>query len=163
MTERHARVVILAGPSGAGKSRLATRLQHAHGWPIVRLDDFYRDEDDPQMPRSEELGIIDWDHPDSWNREAALDALGLLVTEGRVETPVYDIGANRAVDRAVVTARPSDIILAEGIFAAENLKRVLRPAGTGADAVEPDWSRTPGLSRLTAFLETKTVWHPKGR
>ena len=46
---------------------------------------------------------------------------------------------------------------------AENLKRVLRPAGTGSDAVEPDWTATPDLSRLTAFLETKTVWHPKGR
>ena len=46
---------------------------------------------------------------------------------------------------------------------ADNLKRVLRPAGEGAGAVEPDWSQTPDLSRLTAFLETKTVWHPKGR
>ena len=47
--------------------------------------------------------------------------------------------------------------------AAENLKRVLRPGGAGAEAVEPDFSATPDLSRLTAFLETKTVWHPKGR
>ncbi|GAA4394255.1 aldehyde dehydrogenase family protein [Ornithinibacter aureus] len=47
--------------------------------------------------------------------------------------------------------------------AAENLKRVLRPGGSGAQAVEPDFSATPDLSRLTAFLETKTVWHPKGR
>ena len=46
--------------------------------------------------------------------------------------------------------------------AAENLKRVLRPAGDGADAVEPDWSLTPDLSRMKAYLETKTVWHPKG-
>ncbi|MFD0540323.1 aldehyde dehydrogenase family protein [Actinomadura luteofluorescens] len=35
-----------------------------------------------------------------------------------------------------------------------NLKRVLRPAG--------DWSEEPGTARLTAFLETKTVWHPVG-
>ena len=42
-------------------------------------------------------------------------------------------------------------------------KRVLRPGGAGAEAVEPDFSGTPDLSRLTAFLETKTVWHPKGR
>jgi acyl-CoA reductase-like NAD-dependent aldehyde dehydrogenase len=49
------------------------------------------------------------------------------------------------------------------LASAENLKRVLRPAGSGADAVEPDWTRTPDLSRVTAFLETKTVWHPKGR
>ena len=50
------------------------------------------------------------------------------------------------------------------LAAAENLKRVVRPAGEGADAVEPDWSRTPDLcARSRAFLETKTVWHPKGR
>lgn len=47
--------------------------------------------------------------------------------------------------------------------AAENLKRVLRPGGAGAEAVEPDFTATPDLSCLTAFLETKTVWHPKGR
>jgi acyl-CoA reductase-like NAD-dependent aldehyde dehydrogenase len=46
--------------------------------------------------------------------------------------------------------------------AADNLKRVLRPAGAGADAVEPDFTVTPTLSRVRAFLETKTVWHPKG-
>jgi acyl-CoA reductase-like NAD-dependent aldehyde dehydrogenase len=41
--------------------------------------------------------------------------------------------------------------------AAENLKRVVRPP-----AEEPDWTREPGLARLTAYLETKTVWHPVG-
>jgi acyl-CoA reductase-like NAD-dependent aldehyde dehydrogenase len=41
--------------------------------------------------------------------------------------------------------------------AAENLKRVLR-----APAAEPDWTADPGLERITAFLETKTVWHPIG-
>ncbi|MGL5910723.1 MAG: aldehyde dehydrogenase family protein, partial [Phycicoccus sp.] len=46
---------------------------------------------------------------------------------------------------------------------AENLKRVRRPGGTGADAVEPDFSPVPELFRMSAFLETKTVWHPKGR
>ncbi|MEO8556845.1 MAG: aldehyde dehydrogenase family protein, partial [Actinomycetota bacterium] len=46
--------------------------------------------------------------------------------------------------------------------AAENVKRVLRPEGKGAEAVEPDWSHTPDLTRIKAYLETKTVWHPKG-
>jgi acyl-CoA reductase-like NAD-dependent aldehyde dehydrogenase len=41
--------------------------------------------------------------------------------------------------------------------AVDNLKRVLR-----AEPAEPDWTRSPGLSRLTRFLETKTVWHPIG-
>ncbi|GAB3066687.1 uridine kinase family protein [Phycicoccus sp. Root563] len=114
-----ARVVVLAGPSGAGKSRLAQRLHAAHGWPIVRLDDFYRDEDDPAMPRSAELGIVDWDHPDSWNRAAAVDALATLVTTGSVRTPVYDISTSRAVDSTTVEAGAHDLVLAEGIFAAE--------------------------------------------
>jgi acyl-CoA reductase-like NAD-dependent aldehyde dehydrogenase len=42
--------------------------------------------------------------------------------------------------------------------AAENLKRVLRPPTAG----EPDWTADPGLDRILAFLETKTVWHPVG-
>jgi acyl-CoA reductase-like NAD-dependent aldehyde dehydrogenase len=41
--------------------------------------------------------------------------------------------------------------------AAENLKRVVRPP-----AEEPDWTVDPALERMTAFLETKTVWHPIG-
>jgi len=41
--------------------------------------------------------------------------------------------------------------------AADNLKRVVR-----APEDEPDWTADPGTSRLTAFLETKTVWHPVG-
>lgn len=43
------------------------------------------------------------------------------------------------------------------VRAAENLKRVLRPA-----PADHDWSVDPGLARMTALLETKTVWHPKG-
>ncbi|MFI6481615.1 aldehyde dehydrogenase family protein [Nonomuraea sp. NPDC050663] len=39
--------------------------------------------------------------------------------------------------------------------AAENLKRVIRPAAQ-------DWTAEPGLERMTRFLETKTVWHPVG-
>jgi len=41
--------------------------------------------------------------------------------------------------------------------AAENLKRVVRPP-----ADTPEWAPDPGLDRMLAFLETKTVWHPVG-
>jgi acyl-CoA reductase-like NAD-dependent aldehyde dehydrogenase len=41
--------------------------------------------------------------------------------------------------------------------AAENLKRVRR-----APAAEPDWTADPGIEAMTAYLETKTVWHPIG-
>jgi acyl-CoA reductase-like NAD-dependent aldehyde dehydrogenase len=41
--------------------------------------------------------------------------------------------------------------------AADNLKRVRRPV-----EADFDWTTEPGIERLTAFLETKTVWHPVG-
>jgi acyl-CoA reductase-like NAD-dependent aldehyde dehydrogenase len=41
--------------------------------------------------------------------------------------------------------------------AAETVKRVLR-----ARATEPDWAVQPDMSRLRAFVESKTVWHPMG-
>ena len=118
------RVVVLAGPSGAGKSRLAARLQAAHGWPIFRLDDFYRDEDDPVAPRRADLGIIDWDHPASWDADRAVASLCELVDSGSTETPVYDIAASRSVGRRRLTARAGDLVLAEGIFAAEVVDRL---------------------------------------
>ncbi len=39
-------------------------------------------------------------------------------------------------------------------LAAENVKRVF--------AAEEDWAAPPGIRRMLAFLETKTVWHPVG-
>ncbi|MEE1750449.1 aldehyde dehydrogenase family protein [Streptomyces sp. NPDC048161] len=46
------------------------------------------------------------------------------------------------------------------IAAADNLKRVVRPQPVDGGSV--DWTADPGTHRLTAFLETKTVWHPTG-
>ncbi len=43
--------------------------------------------------------------------------------------------------------------------AAGTLKRVLRPGAPDT----ADWTADPGIARLTAFLETRTVWHPAGR
>ncbi len=118
MTGRR-RVVVLAGPSGAGKSRLAARLHGTHGWPVFRLDDFYRDLDDEAMPRSQDLGIVDWDHPDSWDAVGAVDALCALVDTGHTRTPDYDITSSRAVGTREVVARSDQLVVAEGIFAAE--------------------------------------------
>ena len=115
------RVVVLAGPSGAGKSRLAARLHAAYGWPVVRLDDFYRGGDDPELP-TRDLGgttIVDWDDPGSWNAAAAVRALEDLVAAGTTEVPVYDIARSAAAGTARISAPPGSLVVAEGIFAAE--------------------------------------------
>jgi len=111
-----ARVVVLAGPSGAGKSRLAERT----GLPVLRLDDFYKNGDDPTLPRILEgpnAGLVDWDDPRSWHLEDALAALEALCLVGRAEVPVYDIAHDGRCGSQTLDLDGHDLFVAEGIFA----------------------------------------------
>jgi uridine kinase len=112
MSRVSARVVLLAGPSGTGKSHLAELVE----LPVVRLDDFYRDGDDEAMPRSP-LGIVDWDHPGSWDADRAVAALETLCTTGSADLPIYDISADGTVGHRPVSTAGSPLVIAEGIFA----------------------------------------------
>ncbi len=120
-------VVIVAGPSGSGKSHLAARL----GWPVLRLDDFYREGDDPGLPRSD-LGIVDWDDVASWDLDAAVAAVVELTITGTTEVPVYDIAASRRIGWHRVTAHGP--FLAEGLFAPD-IVAACRVAGVLDDAI----------------------------
>ncbi len=112
-------MLLLCGPSGSGKTRLADQLHRRHGWPIVRLDDFYLDEDDPRLPRHRTLALPDWDDPRSWDGAAAARALEALVTTGSAELPDYDISRSRRVGSHRIGCAPTHIVIAEGVFAAE--------------------------------------------
>jgi uridine kinase len=111
-------VIVLAGPSGAGKSRLAERL----GLPVLRLDDFYRDEADPTLPKLTEgrnAGLTDWDHPGSWLPDDAMAAVRRLCSEGRAQVPVYDIARSGRCGEQELDLDGSTLFVAEGIFAQE--------------------------------------------
>lgn len=110
-----ARVVLLAGPSGSGKSHLA----RASGLPLLCLDDFYKDGDDPTLPRSAGLGIADWDHPRAWDAAAALAALERLCREGSTDVPVYELAHDRASTTRRFDLGGVPVFVAEGVFAAE--------------------------------------------
>ncbi len=110
-------VILIAGPSGAGKSRLASRL----GLPILQLDDYYKDGDDPTLPRFAS-GTVDWDDPSAWNVESAMSGLRDLSAGGTTDVPVYDISANACVDHRILDLGTATCFVAEGIFAAELVK-----------------------------------------
>ena len=107
------RVVLIAGPSGSGKSYIARQT----GLPVLCLDDFYKDGDDPTLPRRN--GQIDWESPDSWDAEAAIKVIGQLARHGRAEVPVYSINEDRRVTTRLFALADSPLFVAEGIFAAE--------------------------------------------
>jgi uridine kinase len=112
MSHRH-RVVLLAGPSGSGKSYIARRT----GLPVLCLDDFYKDGDDPTCPRRN--GRVDWESPLSWDADAAVDTIARLAQDGKAEVPVYAIGADQRVATRPFDVTGSPFFIAEGIFAAE--------------------------------------------
>lgn len=109
-------MLVIGGPSGSGKSRWSAYLSRENGWPIVRLDDFYKDAGDPTLPVSS-LGIADWDDVHSWRVDDAVDALEQLCRTGEVTVPVYDIAASAATGSHRVELGAANVVIAEGIFA----------------------------------------------
>ena len=125
-------MIVLAGPSGSGKSHLAARLRI----PVLRLDDFYRDGDDPALPRITEganAGLVDWDDPGSWLGDEAVAALATLCRTGRVEVPVYDIAHDGRNGSHSLSLEGAGLVIAEGLFA-HHVVGPLRSAGLLAAA-----------------------------
>ncbi len=117
-----ARVIVVAGPSGSGKSHLCAALRKRHGVTVVNLDDFYKDGDDPTLPRVR-LGpgrdMVDWDDPASWSCDDALDALERLCRDGTTDVPVYDIAHDGRTGTTRVDVDGPPYVVAEGLFAQE--------------------------------------------
>ncbi|HYG93674.1 MAG TPA: AAA family ATPase [Nocardioides sp.] len=131
-----ARVIVLAGPSGSGKSRLAERLAERFGWPTLRLDDFYHDGNDPDLPRITEganAGLVDWDHPGSWHRDDAIAALLSLCRTGKADVPLYSIAESRRTGHRLLDIDRAPMFCAEGIFAPD-VVAACREAGVLAGA-----------------------------
>ncbi|TLQ44110.1 aldehyde dehydrogenase family protein [Streptomyces marianii] len=77
------------------------------------------------------------------------------VLSGRTAEIAAPLAAHQDVNAIDLTGAEAQLAKELEVAAADNLKRVLRPRAE-------DWTADPGTDRMTAFLETKTVWHPTG-
>ncbi|MEU0781799.1 aldehyde dehydrogenase family protein [Streptomyces sp. NPDC006173] len=77
------------------------------------------------------------------------------ILSGRTAEIAAPLAAHQDVNAIDLAGADEELAKELEIAAADNLKRVVRPQAV-------DYARTPGTERLTAFLETKTVWHPTG-
>jgi uridine kinase len=135
MTDHHSasapgRVVLLAGPSGSGKSHVA----RGSGLPVLCLDEFYKDGDDPSCPRDEALGIVDWDDPAAWDADAAVEAIRSVCSTGSADIPRYDIASDRSVGTTRFCRDDHPVFVAEGVFVGQVVQRC-EQEGLLADAI----------------------------
>jgi acyl-CoA reductase-like NAD-dependent aldehyde dehydrogenase len=77
------------------------------------------------------------------------------VLTGRTAEVAPWLASHMDVNAIDLAAAPAGLADDLAIAAAENLKRVVR-------SQQADWTVTPSLDRMLAYLETKTVWHPVG-
>ncbi|WP_102159969.1 uridine kinase family protein [Zhihengliuella halotolerans] len=107
-------LILLGGASGAGKSYLAARF----GDPHLVLDNFYRElaENTAESPLpATRYGEVDWDHPGTWNLQAAVDAVIELLETGQTRVPNYSISTSSYAGHSLVSLDRGPVI-AEGIF-----------------------------------------------
>ncbi|MFI2778371.1 uridine kinase [Streptomyces sp. ALB3] len=124
------RVVLLSGPSGSGKSSLAARS----GLPVLRLDDFYKEGNDPTLPLVTGSADIDWDSVLSWDADGAVAAIAELCGTGRTSVPLYDLATSSRTGRETLDIARTPLFVAEGIFAADIVERC-QDLGLLADAL----------------------------
>jgi acyl-CoA reductase-like NAD-dependent aldehyde dehydrogenase len=84
---------------------------------------------------------------------AALPVGVVNVLTGEVAELSPWLAAHQDVNAIDLAGAPGALADDLAVAAAGNLKRVVRLA-------TPDWSVEPGLERMFATLETKTIWHP---
>lgn len=101
---------------------------------MLRLDDFYKEGDDPTLPLVAGSSDVDWDSVRSWDADAAVAAVEELCRTGRTTVPVYSIATSSRVDTEALDIQRTPLFLAEGIFAADIVARC-QELGVLADAL----------------------------
>jgi acyl-CoA reductase-like NAD-dependent aldehyde dehydrogenase len=76
---------------------------------------------------------------------------------GRTAELAPVLAAHMDVNAIDLCGAPADQVTDLERAAADNVKRVMRPAGDSED-----WAADPDPQRILAFTELKTVWHPVG-
>ncbi|MFH0878045.1 MAG: adenylyl-sulfate kinase [Candidatus Omnitrophota bacterium] len=113
-------LVLIAGASCSGKTSLALELKkkiHRQGLgvSVLSLDEFFKDIDDPGLPRNEE-GQKLFDTVNSYHYMEFLKILHALVSGIDARTPCYDIVKAKRVPDKLRLIKASPVIIAEGLF-----------------------------------------------
>lgn len=114
-------LVVVAGGTCSGKSYFSDKLNlELLQSEVIRLDNYFRDIDDPDLPRNE-INHKLFDHPDSYHLEEFVDDIRRLMSNRSVSCPVYNIVTNLRTEKTL-TLLPKAVIIADGLFTIRFLK-----------------------------------------
>jgi uridine kinase len=117
-------LIVIAGPSCSGKSTLADklRIKEMFSAVIIQADDYFRDVDDPAIPRSDNKPLFD--HPGAYCQEEMLkDIVDLVIYSKSISTPKYDIATNKRMKGKIIVT-PHKVVIFEGLFAISEIMNI---------------------------------------
>lgn len=117
----------IAGGSCSGKSYFTGELLSALDdlfltAAVVPLDDYFKDMDDPSLPRNSE-GRRLFDVPESYHEAEFISAVTDLMKGREVFVPAYDMAKCKRVVGAGKNVKPGNIVVVEGLFAISMLQK----------------------------------------
>ena len=115
------KLILLAGPSGSGKTTtanlLADKLRSMQTEALViSLDNFYRDQDDPNYPRLDD-GQLDYECPESLNLDKMQAVFEKILSGETFAIPKYDFKEGRCTEEEVHKPISQGCVIIEGLHA----------------------------------------------
>ena len=115
------KLILLAGPSGSGKTTtanlLADKLRSMQTEALViSLDNFYRDQDDPNYPRLDD-GQLDYECPESLNLDKMQAVFEKILSGETFVIPNYDFKQGRCTEEEVHKPISQGCVIIEGLHA----------------------------------------------
>ena len=112
-------IIGIAGGSASGKSalskRLTTAFEDAKSILIIKMDDYYNDQQHLSM---EERLKTNYDHPFAFDFKLLVEQLDALCGHQSINKPTYDF-VNHTRSEVFEEVSPAEVIILEGLFVLE--------------------------------------------
>lgn len=118
--KKESRILGLTGPTCSGKTTAAKKLIAYLGDEkkrviTVSLDDFFKNNYTREMLKDRDVSKLDFDSPDTLDRELFEGFMDDIFTKGRAEKPIFDFATGTRAVWETVECDADDILLLEGI------------------------------------------------
>jgi len=106
-------IIGVMGPSASGKTTICDKIrENIPGFTtILNLDNFYKPLNPAHNPDE-----YNFDHPDAFDFERLVNVIQKLQNNETVEVPVYDFTTHSYSDTNILTIKPTQFLIVEGIM-----------------------------------------------